>query len=462
MDFTSILVSSIPNVPTILDKGSKTCSGYRSATGGGGHVVSVHPSASTNLESYSSFLARVTSSFIISALFGSSQDPSKTYFKPFLITYINTGTFALFLIPFAFRRWRKRRAAKKAGAQPGVVFWAQTPSPAQSIHTGDLEAWDAEQEERRRRKTQRALEGAAADLDVRSRTPLLSRTSSPEPLHRSDSYQSSLSSITPTNNTPNPADKLTTKETIRLAFTFSLLWFFANYFGNASLAYTTVSSFTIISSMSGFFTLAFGALLGVETFTWLKFTALCASIFGVILVAVSDSDSSPSISISNPGGIVIWGDCLALAGAGLYGCYTVLLKLRINSESRISMSLFFGFVGLFSLTLLGPLVPLLSYFSIETFSLPPSRTVAAIIAVNAGIAFVSDYLWAWSTLLTTPLTATLGISLTIPLALGGEVWRGREVGGGYWVGAGLVFGGFVLMNWETTREDVEVEVEVEV
>ncbi|GAO45778.1 hypothetical protein SAICODRAFT_17875 [Saitoella complicata NRRL Y-17804] len=399
----------------------------------------------------------VTSSFIISALFGSSQDPSKTYFKPFLITYINTGTFAFFLIPFAFRRWRERRAAKKAGAaQPGVVFWAQTPSPARSIHTGDLEAWDAEQEERRRRKTQRALEGAAADLDVQSRTPLLSRTSSPEPgpLHRSNSYQSSLTSKAPTTS-----DKLTIKETIRLAFTFSLLWFFANYFGNASLAYTTVSSFTIISSMSGFFTLAFGALLGVETFTWLKFTALCASIFGVILVAVSDSSSS---SVSNPvpskGGIVIWGDCLALAGAGLYGCYTVLLKLRINSESRISMSLFFGFVGLFSLSLLGPLLPLLSYLSIETFSLPPSRTIAAVVAVNAGIAFVSDYLWAWSTLLTTPLTATVGISLTIPLALGGEVWRGREVGGGYWVGAGLVFGGFVLMNWETTREDGEVEV----
>jgi hypothetical protein len=40
-------------------------------------------------------------------------------------------------------------------------------------------------------------------------------------------------------------------ETIRLSFAFCILWFFANYTTNASLAYTSVGSSTILASMSG-------------------------------------------------------------------------------------------------------------------------------------------------------------------------------------------------------------------
>lgn len=49
----------------------------------------------------------------------------------------------------------------------------------------------------------------------------------------------------------NEPSKLSTAETIRLALTFCLLWFMANYTTNASLAYTSVTSSTILSSMSG-------------------------------------------------------------------------------------------------------------------------------------------------------------------------------------------------------------------
>lgn len=50
---------------------------------------------------------------------------------------------------------------------------------------------------------------------------------------------------------PPPADKLSTKETIQLSLTFCIIWFLANWSTNASLAYTTVGSSTILSSMSG-------------------------------------------------------------------------------------------------------------------------------------------------------------------------------------------------------------------
>ncbi|KAH9461982.1 hypothetical protein Pst134EB_005898 [Puccinia striiformis f. sp. tritici] len=49
-----------------------------------------------------------------------------------------------------------------------------------------------------------------------------------------------------------PESRLTTSETAHLASTFVLLWFAANWSVNAALGYTTVSSTTILSSMSGF------------------------------------------------------------------------------------------------------------------------------------------------------------------------------------------------------------------
>jgi hypothetical protein len=77
----------------------------------------------------------------------------------------------------------------------------------------------------------------------------------------------------------NPAllPPLTMRETASEAMKFCFLWFLANYFSNAALQFTNVPSFTIISSMSGFFTLFIGVSVGVEKFTWLKLGALIIS-----------------------------------------------------------------------------------------------------------------------------------------------------------------------------------------
>jgi solute carrier family 35 protein F5 len=67
------------------------------------------------------------------------------------------------------------------------------------------------------------------------------------------------------------------RETAVEAMKFCFLWFVANYFSNAALQYTNVPSFTIISAMSGFFTLFIGVSVGVEKFTWVKLGALIIS-----------------------------------------------------------------------------------------------------------------------------------------------------------------------------------------
>ena len=68
------------------------------------------------------------------------------------------------------------------------------------------------------------------------------------------------------------------------------------------------------------------------------------------------------------------------------------------------------------------------------------------------ITFVSDYLWILAMLMTSPLIVTMGLSLSIPLALLGDfLFKGQVKGLYYWAGAVLVLVGFSIVNLR--RED---------
>ena len=63
------------------------------------------------------------------------------------------------------------------------------------------------------------------------------------------------------------------------------------------------------------------------------------------------------------------------------------------------------------------------------------------------ITFISDYLWILAMLMTSPLIVTMGLSLSIPLALFGDfVFKGQLKGLLYWFGAILVLIGFTAVN----------------
>ncbi|CAO3591354.1 unnamed protein product [Absidia cylindrospora] len=213
--------------------------------------------------------------------------------------------------------------------------------------------------------------------------------------------------------------KLSTMETIKLSFAFCILWFFANYTTNASLAYTSVGSSTILASMSGLFTLGIGAIFDVEKITMVKLISVCISFVGVVLVSYSDQhgyphEQNPNVGSTSAMSSALAGDILALLGAVFYGCYTTMLKVRIGDEDRIDMPLFFGFVGAFNVLLLWPVFPLLDWLGIETFQLPQTPILWTMVLLNAFIGtFLSDYLWLLAMLMTSPLVVTLGISLTV-------------------------------------------------
>ncbi|KJE94160.1 hypothetical protein CAOG_004844 [Capsaspora owczarzaki ATCC 30864] len=231
----------------------------------------------------------------------------------------------------------------------------------------------------------------------------------------------------------------TIRETMNVSLTFSILWFIANYLYNVALTRTSVASATILSSTSGLWTLLMGALFlptSADKFTWNKLLAVALSIGGVVLVNAGEVGFSS-------------GDIFALFSAVFYACYLVFFK-RFGDEDRMIMAMFFGFVGLFNVVLTLPLFFIFDATGWEKFGWPPSRMTWLYLIVNAVIGtVVSDYVWLWATMLTSPAITTLGLSLTIPLAIVVDVlFKGITVGAMFACGTVLVFGGFVLLNCE--------------
>ncbi|KAI9022919.1 hypothetical protein CLU79DRAFT_749523 [Phycomyces nitens] len=346
----------------------------------------------------------VGSSFAMNSIFG-----EQNYNKPFLVTYLNTATFSFYLIPLLFKR----------------------PPPAY-----------------------------ASEESTKLLTPESSRYSDTINSQNGAELAAGGDNQTIQDNASQTTQRLSTMETVRLSLAFCILWFFANYTTNASLAYTSVGSSTILASMSGLFTLGIGSVFGVEKLNITKVVSVCTSLMGVILVSYSDqlnsnpvpTDLSSVTRFNLPAPLI--GDLLALSGAVFYGCYTTMLKLRIGDESRINMPLFFGFVGAFNVILLWPVFPLLHWLGLETFELPPTSILWVMVLLNAFIGtFLSDYLWLLAMLMTSPLVVTLGISLTIPIALVGDiVFKQFQPGFQYSLGAVLVGVGFFAVNMDALRE----------
>ena len=111
------------------------------------------------------------------------------------------------------------------------------------------------------------------------------------------------------------------------------------------------------------------------------------------------------------------------------------------------MPLFFGYLGVLNCAMLAPIVVVLLIVDPRVFS-GLTATVFGFVTVK-GLCdnVLSDYLWARAVILTTPTVATVGLSLTIPLAFASDmVFKGKVVDALSGVGAGLVVAGFVFVN----------------
>lgn len=355
----------------------------------------------------------VLSSFLISLIF---EDDS--YRKPFFITYINTAAFIFYLFPTAKAVMGNYKATGHANVHRELIM----------------------EEEGTRGDTSRIVD---------ANSPLLTN------------IEAGTQAI--------QKPRLTLYETIKLSAEFCILWFTANLVTNASLAFTSVASQTILSTTSSFFTLFIGALCHVESLSRSKILGSFISFIGIIMVTRTDSRQRYKTGIADISGNnndpsgddndtvrLLLGNLLALAGAVLYGVYSTLLKREVGDETRVNMKIFFGFVGLFNLLFLWPSLIVLNFFGWEPFELPKDPKVIIIILLNCLITFVSDFCWAKAMLLTSPLTVTVGLSITIPLAMFGDVlFKHKTMPVLYLFGAALILGSFFIINKSSEEEHFE-------
>jgi len=367
------------------------------------------------------------SNFLASFIFS-----DQTYDKPFFLLYMNTSVFAFALVP-RFTRYILRSGLRGL-RNDAATLWRQrneeVPPPKvmfEADETGERLLVDDDD-----------VDTVMGDDDDR-------------------------------------LEKLSFRATSKLSLEFCMLWFLANYFASACLGFTSVASVTILTSTSSIWTLIFCALFRIEAFSMRKFIGVMASLTGVVLISTVDltgaGDGDRGSFPDKTTGQVAIGDAMAFLSSVVYGVYVTVMKRRVGNEDRVDMNLFFGMVGVFNLIFLWPLFFLLHWTNIEPvrrqwcmfwwtisanckqFEMPPTARIWTIVVVNSCASWVSDMAWAYAMLLTTPLVVTVGLSLTIPLSLIGEMIQyGMYSSFVYWVGAAIVLSSFVFVNHES-RED---------
>ena len=220
-----------------------------------------------------------------------------------------------------------------------------------------------------------------------------------------------------------------------------LLIFFGNQVCfNIGLELSTMSTVTVIAASSGLWTLLFSSLRLRERIGPVKLISTVLTFGGVMLVVLASGDteyrplhhghhahagaqpasSSPAATSSS-----LWGNAATLLSAMLYGAYAAQLKHEVPSEDELPMPYLFGLIGLCAILVLAPLIPILHVLHIERFALPSRYTLVALTLNGLLGSVLSNMLLARAMILASPLVATVGLSLSIPLAIAADALRGR-------------------------------------
>lgn len=180
--------------------------------------------------------------------------------------------------------------------------------------------------------------------------------------------------------------------------------FMADWAFNTALFNTSVASAMVLLSTQGIFVYVLATLLSLEKFHRSKLLGVLMGIAGVFLTTMNDDDNPSSIK----------GDVMALLAALCYATYTILVRLFCpENEELYSMQLFLGYIGLICFI---PLLPIAIWLSLKEQEL--NLSIIGLVSLKGLLDFcATDYLLFRSILLTSPTVASVGLGLTIPMAL---------------------------------------------
>uniref|UniRef100_H2ZHN7 Uncharacterized protein n=1 Tax=Ciona savignyi TaxID=51511 RepID=H2ZHN7_CIOSA len=343
------------------------------------------------------------------------------YDKPYMSTYIKTSMFSIYLLGFVlYAPWRRqciRSQHSPFKTNLWRVFcatqsWKKCPCynsesmyvPAKVPSASELDSSDGERKSKMKVKFNHLME--VKHLEV----PVLCCLNVSHKSAYSHPGQLLLG-------------KLTVPQVIRISFFFAVIFFIGNVAYQEALSVSEVSLVNVLSSTSGLFTLILAAVLPSGPADRFTISKLCAVFFltnfhrigGMTMVGLGaeNTDIQNLLSTDNAKLGVMW----SLIGTFCYAVYLVSLKKSVGSDENIDVPMFFGFVGMFSFTLLWPGMVALHYTGVEKFELP-DRTSILLVVVNGLVGTVlSELMWLWGCLLTSSLIATMSLSLTIPLSI---------------------------------------------
>ncbi|XP_051153976.1 solute carrier family 35 member F5 [Leptopilina boulardi] len=332
--------------------------------------------------------------------------------KPFFSTYVRSSMFTLYLLGFCFfPPWRDQcnRPTTYMYTDPNVEddnFYSEANTSLSDPTFVPIKTPD---------QCDRSSGTESDDSSIRSvrfsklaEVRHMSETVATEAVLARLSYQASVRAG---EYARRQANKFSAQKVAKIALVFCFLWFIATYTNQLLLNEAGTGIVTILSSLSSLFILFLAACFpnnAGDKFTLSKLVAISISIFGLILVGLSDFTIETS---RIPTSII-----LALVSTLTYAIYIVFLTRKAGNEEKLDVPMFFGFVGFFNLTLLWPLFFILHYGRWEEFEWP-SHHQWTVLIVNGLFNFLSEIIWLWSCFFTSSLIPTLALGLTVPMSM---------------------------------------------
>jgi len=212
------------------------------------------------------------------------------------------------------------------------------------------------------------------------------------------------------------SDRIPLLQTAGFSLVFCILWFSMNYTQNRSLIYISQGSSTALSLLCGPFVVLLSSLVRKKCLSWNTIFAGIMVLVGSLLLYAGETNRSEGWLTQLPHlDKKCWGTILAVTSAFIYAIWNTLIELWLQDDCRMSMFLFFGFIGFFNLVFFWPLFFILNYLKDENLELPENSTLIYLI-LNACTNVLADYLWARSVLLTSPEIAATGVIWTVPMS----------------------------------------------